>query len=201
MTSPEDGQDEVAYTAETEGVETEGVETEGVEAEATEGELTETIGEEVADVDYSIGDASDFDADAFAAEAPVLGDRPVQTVGRRKEAVVRIRMVPGSGNFTLNGKALDEYFPNKLHQQLVKDPLTTVEKTERFDIHANLHGGGTSGQAGALRLAIARALAELDSEDRPPLKKAGFLTRDDRAVERKKYGLKKARKAPQYSKR
>ena len=191
VTSPEDGQDEVAYTAETDGV----------EAEATDGELTETIGEEVADVDYSIGDAAGFDADAFAAEAPVLGDRPVQTVGRRKEAVVRVRLAPGSGNFTLNGKPLDEYFPNKLHQQLVKDPLTTVEKTERFDIFANLRGGGPSGQAGALRLAIARALAELDSEDRPPLKKAGFLTRDDRAVERKKYGLKKARKAPQYSKR
>jgi small subunit ribosomal protein S9 len=191
VTTPEDGQDEVAYTAETEGV----------EAEAGEGELTETIGEEVADVDYSIGGATDFDADTFAAEAPVLSDRPVQTVGRRKEAVVRVRLTPGSGNFTLNGKSLDEYFPNKLHQQLVKDPLTTVEKTERFDIHANLHGGGTSGQAGALRLAIARALVEVDADDRPALKKAGFLTRDARATERKKYGLKKARKAPQYSKR
>ena len=189
VTSPEDGQDEVAYTAETEGV----------EAEATDGELTETIGEEVADVDYGIGDTAEFDAEA--PEVPVLSDRPVQTVGRRKEAIVRVRLMPGSGNFTLNGKPLEEYFPNKLHQQLVKDPLTTVEKTERFDIFANLRGGGTSGQAGALRLAIARALAELDSEDRPPLKKAGFLTRDDRAVERKKYGLKKARKAPQYSKR
>ena len=153
----------------------------------------------------------DYTTESEAPAAPVAekasrpvrlpGDKPVQTVGRRKEAVVRVRLVPGSGNFQLNGKDLATYFPNKLHQQLVKDPLTTVEKTERFDIHANLHGGGTSGQAGALRLAIARALAELDSEDRPPLKKAGFLTRDDRAVERKKYGLKKARKAPQYSKR
>ncbi|MDQ4117219.1 MAG: 30S ribosomal protein S9 [Actinomycetota bacterium] len=158
------------------------------------------MGAEVADVDYSIGEATE-DADTFAAEAPVLSDRPVQTVGRRKEAVVRVRLTAGTGSFTLNGKSLEDYFPNKLHQQLVKDPLTTVEKTERFDIFANLRGGGTSGQAGALRLAIARALAELDSEDRPPLKKAGFLTRDDRAVERKKYGLKKARKAPQYSKR
>ncbi|WP_060633650.1 MULTISPECIES: 30S ribosomal protein S9 [unclassified Pseudonocardia] len=191
MTSPENGPDEVVET----------VETEGAAAEATDTELTETVGEAVADVDYSIDDSSEFDADAFAVEAPVLGDRPVQTVGRRKEAVVRVRLLPGSGQFTLNGKPLETYFPNKLHQQVVKDPLTTVEKTERFDIFANLRGGGTAGQAGALRLAIARALAELDAEDRPALKKAGFLTRDARAVERKKYGLKKARKAPQYSKR
>ncbi|WP_249266309.1 MULTISPECIES: 30S ribosomal protein S9 [unclassified Pseudonocardia] len=191
VTSPENGPDEVVET----------VETEGAAAEATDTELTETVGEAVADVDYSIDDSSEFDADAFAAEAPVLGDRPVQTVGRRKEAVVRVRLLPGSGQFTLNGKPLETYFPNKLHQQVVKDPLITVEKTERFDIFANLRGGGTAGQAGALRLAIARALAELDAEDRPALKKAGFLTRDARAVERKKYGLKKARKAPQYSKR
>jgi small subunit ribosomal protein S9 len=137
-----------------------------------------------------------------AAEIPVvLSERPVQTVGRRKEAVVRVRLVPGTGNFTLNGKSLETYFPNKLHQQLIREPLVTVEKTERFDIFANLQGGGTSGQAGALRLAIARALVEVDAEDRPPLKRAGFLTRDARATERKKYGLKKARKAPQYSKR
>ncbi|WP_370588559.1 30S ribosomal protein S9 [Pseudonocardia sp. C8] len=181
MTSPENGPDEVV----------DAVETEGAAAEVTE----------VADVDYTIGDAAGFDADAFAAEAPVPGDRPVQTVGRRKEAVVRVRLLPGSGQFTLNGKPLETYFPNKLHQQIVKDPLVTVEKTERYDIFANLRGGGTAGQAGALRLAIARALAELDAEDRPALKKAGFLTRDARAVERKKYGLKKARKAPQYSKR
>ncbi|WP_344427041.1 30S ribosomal protein S9 [Pseudonocardia ailaonensis] len=161
-------------------------------------------------LDYTIGDAAAFDAaegetevaaDEFAVEAPILSDRPVQTVGRRKEAIVRVRLVAGSGQFTLNGKSLETYFPNKLHQQLVKEPLVTVEKTERFDIFANLRGGGTSGQAGALRLAIARALIEVDSEDRPPLKKAGFLTRDSRATERKKYGLKKARKAPQYSKR
>ena len=144
--------------------------------------------------------------DADVAIAPVaipaaLPDRPIQTVGRRKEAIVRVRMLPGSGKFRLNGKALEEYFPNKLHQQLIREPLVTVEKTERFDIFANLQGGGTSGQAGALRLAIARALIEADSEDRPPLKRAGFLTRDPRVIERKKYGLKKARKAPQYSKR
>ncbi|MEJ3653956.1 30S ribosomal protein S9 [Pseudonocardia sp. TRM90224] len=140
--------------------------------------------------------------DIARSEIPaVFSDRPIQTVGRRKEAVVRVRLVPGTGEFKLNGKSLEQYFPNKLHQQLIREPLVTVEKTERFDIFANLHGGGISGQAGALRLAIARALIEADSEDRPPLKKAGFLTRDPRVIERKKYGLKKARKAPQYSKR
>jgi small subunit ribosomal protein S9 len=124
-----------------------------------------------------------------------------QTVGRRKEAVVRVRVVPGTGEFKLNGKPLDVYFPNKVHQQLIREPLVTVEKPDSFDIFARLHGGGISGQAGALRLAIARALVEVDADDRPVLKKAGFLKRDARAVERKKYGLKKARKAPQYSKR
>jgi small subunit ribosomal protein S9 len=124
-----------------------------------------------------------------------------QTVGRRKEAVVRVRVVPGTGEFKLNGRTLAEYFPNKVHQQLIREPLVTVEKPDSFDIFARLHGGGISGQAGALRLAIARALVEVDADDRPVLKKAGFLKRDARAVERKKYGLKKARKAPQYSKR
>lgn len=144
----------------------------------------------------------DFEVDLGAPEVPaVFADRPIQTVGRRKEAVVRVRLMPGTGEFRLNGKSLEQYFPNKLHQQLIREPLVLLEKTERFDIFANLHGGGTSGQAGALRLAIARALIEADSEDRPPLKKAGFLTRDPRVIERKKYGLKKARKAPQYSKR
>jgi len=128
-------------------------------------------------------------------------DRPIQTVGRRKEAIVRVRLVPGTGKFTLNGRELENYFPSKVHQQLVRDPLTLTEKAEGLDVHANLRGGGTSGQAGALRLAIARALCEWEADDRPALKKAGFLTRDARVTERKKYGLKKARKAPQYSKR
>jgi small subunit ribosomal protein S9 len=110
-------------------------------------------------------------------------------------------LVPGTGSFTLNGRTLDSYFPNKVHQQLIKEPLVTVEKAEIYDVIGRLHGGGVTGQAGALRLAIARALIELDETDRPALKKAGFLTRDARATERKKYGLKKARKAPQYSKR
>ena len=122
-------------------------------------------------------------------------------VGRRKEAIVRVRLVPGSGEFKLNGRSLESYFPNKVHQQLIREPLVLLEKPEAFDIRANLKGGGTTGQAGALRLAIARALIEIDSDDRPTLKKAGFLTRDPRVKERKKYGLKKARKAPQYSKR
>ncbi|WP_280234001.1 30S ribosomal protein S9 [Nocardia cyriacigeorgica] len=140
-----------------------------------------------------------FESDV--AYAPVVIDRPVQTVGRRKEAVVRVRLLPGTGNFVLNGRTIEDYFPNKVHQQLVKSPLVTVERTENFDVHARLVGGGPSGQAGALRLAIARALIEVTPEDRPALKRAGFLTRDPRATERKKYGLKKARKAPQYSKR
>ncbi|TQJ03141.1 30S ribosomal protein S9 [Amycolatopsis cihanbeyliensis] len=124
-----------------------------------------------------------------------------QTVGRRKQAVARVRLVPGTGEFKLNGKSLEQYFPNKVHQQLIKEPLVAVEKPESFDVLGTLRGGGPSGQAGALRLALARALVEVDGDDRPVLKKAGFLTRDARSTERKKYGLKKARKAPQYSKR
>jgi len=132
---------------------------------------------------------------------PRRNDRPIQTVGRRKEAIVRVRLVPGTGKFTLNGRELENYFPSKVHQQLVREPLVMTEKAESLDVHANLRGGGTTGQAGALRLAIARALCEWESDDRPALKKAGFLTRDARVPERKKAGLKKARKAPQYSKR
>lgn len=101
-------------------------------------------------------------------------DRPIQTVGRRKEAVVRVRLVPGTGQFNLNGRTLESYFPNKVHQQLIKAPLVTVDRAENFDIYALLHGGGPSGQAGALRLGIARALIIASPEDRPALKKAGF---------------------------
>ncbi len=127
--------------------------------------------------------------------------RPVQTVGRRKEAIVRVRLVPGTGQFRLNGRTIEEYFPNKVHQQLIREPFVILEKAEQYDVIGILHGGGVSGQAGALRLAIARALIQVEADDRPALKKAGFLTRDARVTERKKYGLKKARKAPQYSKR
>jgi small subunit ribosomal protein S9 len=128
-------------------------------------------------------------------------ERPIQTVGRRKEAIVRVRLVPGTGAFTLNGRTLEAYFPSRVHQQLVREPLNVVDRAGTLDVIANLRGGGVTGQAGALRLAIARALCELDADDRPALKKVGFLTRDARVKESKKYGLKKARKAPQYSKR
>ena len=125
----------------------------------------------------------------------------MQTVGRRKEAIVRVRLVPGTGQFSLNGRTHEEYFPNKVHQQLIREPLVTLEKAEQYDVVGLLKGGGITGQAGALQLGIARALIEIEADDRPALKKAGFLTRDARVTERKKYGLKKARKAPQYSKR
>lgn len=127
---------------------------------------------------------------------------PGYGTGRRKEAVARVRLVPGSGQWTINGRSLEDYFPNKLHQQLANSPFVLLGLEQRFDVIARIDGGGISGQAGALRLGIARALNEIDREaNRPELKKAGFLTRDARAIERKKAGLKKARKAPQYSKR
>jgi small subunit ribosomal protein S9 len=127
---------------------------------------------------------------------------PGAAVGRRKEAVARVRLVPGTGEWTINGRTLEGYFPNKLHQQLVSSPFTLLELEGRFDVIARIDGGGISGQAGALRLGIARSLNGIDVEaNRATLKKAGFLTRDARVTERKKAGLKKARKAPQYSKR
>ena len=123
-------------------------------------------------------------------------------LGRRKEAVARVRLVPGSGKWTINGRTLEDYFPNKLHQQLVKSPFVLLDIDGRFDVIARINGGGISGQAGALRLGVSRALNEIDRDaNRPALKKAGFLTRDARATERKKAGLKKARKASQFSKR
>ena len=125
----------------------------------------------------------------------------VQTLGRRKRSVARVRLRSGSGVVTVNGRALDDYFPARTHRMESLEPLTVTETTETYDIDATIHGGGSTGQAGALRLGIARALVELDPECRDTLKKAGFLTRDPRKKESKKYGLKKARKAPQYSKR
>ena len=139
--------------------------------------------------------------------APAAADRPVVTApggatGRRKEAIARVRLVPGTGRWSINGRDLETYFPNRVHQQIVNEPFVTLGQEGRYDVIARMSGGGVSGQAGALRLGIARALNEIDVEgNRPSLKKAGFLTRDPRAKERKKYGLKKARKAPQYSKR
>jgi len=125
----------------------------------------------------------------------------VQATGRRKRAVARVRVRPGNGTITVNKRPLENYFPNDTHRMILTEPLTATELTEAYDIDATLHGGGPTGQAGALRLGIARALVALDGELRPGLKKAGFLTRDAREKESKKYGLKKARKAPQYSKR
>lgn len=124
-----------------------------------------------------------------------------QTTGRRKRAVARVRFRPGQGTITVNGRALDDYFPSATHRMIVTEPLRLTSQAESFDVDATIDGGGVAGQAGALRLGIARALIELDPEQRAALKKAGFLTRDAREKESKKYGLKKARKAPQYSKR
>ena len=127
---------------------------------------------------------------------------PGAATGRRKEAIARVRLIPGSGTWRINGRTLEDYFPNKVHQQLVNSPLNLVEVEGRFDVIARIHGGGITGQAGALRLGVARCLNAIDTEtNRPSLKKAGLLTRDARVIERKKAGLKKARKAPQYSKR
>jgi small subunit ribosomal protein S9 len=121
--------------------------------------------------------------------------------GRRKSAVARARVTRGSGQFTLNGRPLEVYFPTEKMRAHVLEPFDVLEQAGQWDVAARIHGGGTTGQAGALRLAIARALAEYDTDWRTPLKQAGLLTRDARKVERKKYGLKKARRAPQFSKR
>ena len=154
--------------------------------------------------------AAEEELTEYTSETPASAAAPVvrrsattsgQGLGRRKEAIARVRILPGTGQWQINGRSLEAYFPNKVHQQLIKAPLVIVDRAESFDIFAHLDGGGPSGQAGALRLAISRALILVQPEDRPALKKAGFLTRDPRAIERKKYGLKKARKAPQYSKR
>ncbi|WP_173923593.1 30S ribosomal protein S9 [Agromyces sp. Marseille-P2726] len=147
-----------------------------------------------------------YTTESAPAAAPAT-PRPVlnvsgSAVGRRKQAIARVRVVPGAGTITVNGREFADYFPNKLHQQLITDPLTVLELAGSYDVIARITGGGPSGQAGALRLAVARALNEIDRENnRPTLKKAGFLTRDARVIERKKAGLKKARKAPQFSKR
>ena len=127
---------------------------------------------------------------------------PAAATGRRKEAVARVRIAPGTGLWVINGRALEDYFPNKVHQQLVSEPFVAAAVAGSYDVIARIHGGGVTGQAGALRLGIARALNAVDAEaSRAALKKAGLLTRDARIKERKKAGLKKARKAPQYSKR
>ena len=124
-----------------------------------------------------------------------------QSTGRRKEAVARVRIRPGTGVITVNKRPIENYFPSETHRMIVTEPLRLTTLLETYDVDATMDGGGVSGQAGALRLGIARGLVELDEELRSQLKKAGFLRRDDREKESKKYGLKKARKAPQYSKR
>jgi small subunit ribosomal protein S9 len=125
----------------------------------------------------------------------------VQATGRRKRAIARVCLRHGSGKVTINGRDITAYLPSELLRMQATEPLRALEAADKFDVDVTMDGGGIAGQAGALRLGIARALAELDPEQRSPLKKAGFLTRDDRKKESKKYGLKKARKAPQYSKR
>jgi len=160
---------------------------------------------EETDVDVIEDAPSEYTTETPAARAAATRDivtAPGSATGRRKQAIARVRLVPGSGQWTINGRELDEYFPNKVHQQEVNEPFVALGAEGKFDVIARINGGGISGQAGALRLGVARALNEIDEEgNRPTLKKAGFLTRDPRAKERKKYGLKKARKAPQYSKR
>lgn len=125
----------------------------------------------------------------------------VQSTGRRKAAIARVRLRSGNGTILVNGRAVEDYFPSATHRMVLTEPLRVVDKATDYDIDATMDGGGISGQAGALRLGIARALSLLEPELRQPLKRAGFLTRDPREKEQKKYGLKKARKAPQYSKR
>ena len=125
-----------------------------------------------------------------------------RATGRRKESVARVRLVPGDGRFFINGeRSLDDYFPNLAVRMVILEPLKIVGRDKAYDVYARIDGGGVSGQAGALRHAIARALSELDPQLRPAMKMGGFLTRDPSIKERRKYGLKKARKAPQYSKR
>jgi len=156
-----------------------------------------------------VDEATEFETytSESAPEKVATADRPARTApgaatGRRKQAIARVRIVPGSGKWTVNGRTLEDYFPNRVHQQIVNEPFVAVDAADEYDVIATLNGGGVGGQAGALRLGIARSLNEIDEEaNRPSLKKAGYLTRDPRAKERKKYGLKKARKAPQYSKR
>ena len=169
-------------------------------------ESTETLEAEVAaeapeehlsEYTTSTGDTAQPRA---AVRRPVVTGKALGT-GRRKEAIARVRIQPGTGQWKINDRSLEVYFPNKVHQQLISEPFVSLGAENQFDVIARITGGGVTGQAGALRLGIARALTLVDPENRLTLKRAGFLTRDARVKERKKYGLKKARKAPQYSKR
>jgi small subunit ribosomal protein S9 len=174
--------------------------------------VTENVPENVTDNPAEVEETYQTNEEgvAYSSESAPSADAPLRpatiapgaATGRRKEAVARVRIVPGSGQWTVNGRTLESYFPNKLHQQVVNEPFATLQLEGRFDVVARIHGGGITGQAGALRLGVARCLNAIDVEaNRPSLKKAGLLTRDARVIERKKAGLKKARKAPQFSKR
>jgi small subunit ribosomal protein S9 len=166
-------------------------------AEGVDGQTEEDSGEYVSE--YTTETAPETAARRTGAR-PVVTGRALGT-GRRKEAIARVRIAPGTGKWLVNERSLEDFFPNKVHQQLISEPLVTLGAEGQFDVVARVSGGGVTGQAGALRLGIARALTLVDPENRAALKRAGFLTRDARVKERKKYGLKKARKAPQYSKR
>ncbi|CAN5232842.1 MAG: ribosomal protein [Nocardioidaceae bacterium] len=168
--------------------------------------MAEPTTTDVEEVDFQ----PNADGVAYSSESSPSADAPLRdatiapaaATGRRKEAIARVRIVPGTGVWTVNGKPLDEYLPNKLHQQIANEAFAVTTLENRFDVIARVTGGGMTGQAGALRLGVARCLNSIDEEaNRPLLKKAGLLTRDARIKERKKAGLKKARKAPQYSKR
>ncbi|SHJ85333.1 small subunit ribosomal protein S9 [Tessaracoccus bendigoensis DSM 12906] len=173
--------------------------------------MTENVEETVAEEITPFVDEQDreiaYRSDSNPAAAAGVDVRPAVVApgygtGRRKEAVARVRIVPGTGAWKINGRTLEEYFPNKVHQQHASDPFKVAGVDGSYDVIARINGGGITGQAGALRLGVARALNQVDAEaSRPALKKAGMLTRDARVIERKKAGLKKARKAPQYSKR
>jgi small subunit ribosomal protein S9 len=168
---------------------------------------TQTLEEGASPPEEEAGEhVSEYTTETAPESARRAAARPVVTgtalgTGRRKEAIARVRIAPGTGQWQINGRSLEAFFPNKVHQQLISEPLVTIGAENQFDVVVRVAGGGVTGQAGALRLGIARALTLVDPENRATLKRAGFLTRDARVKERKKYGLKKARKAPQYSKR
>ena len=165
--------------------------TSAVETDVVEGEEEQELTE------YT----SESETPVVEAHKPAASG-PGAATGRRKQAIARVRIVPGSGQWKINNRTLDQYFPNKVHQQIVNEPFKVLELDGAYDVLVRVHGGGPSGQAGAVRLGVARSLNGIDEDlNRPALKKAGFLTRDARVPERKKAGLKKARKAPQYSKR
>jgi small subunit ribosomal protein S9 len=167
--------------------------------------VTDTTNTDVLDTDEpELSEYTSESQTSVSGEAPrrPSASAPGSATGRRKQAIARVRIVPGTGEWKINGRSLEEYFPNKVHQQMVNEPLKVLELDGAYDVLVRVHGGGPSGQAGAVRLGVARSLNGVDAElNRPALKKAGFLTRDARVPERKKAGLKKARKAPQYSKR